>query len=160
MLYDPHKEQQSQLLTDLIATKALISDPEKWLRQAFSHGDDSFCIVGAVGKALITYFMRYPEYEAPEDELDFDDDVLDYYGWYYRDDFYNYHERTTNLIEALYKQLPEEAKNCHSDLCNKSFKLQEYNDAEDTSHSDVIHLFDRAIHTESVKLRNEAMICS
>jgi hypothetical protein len=91
----------STVKENLIAAKALIDTPEKWIKGSF-HKAGCFCAVGALGMAS----NGNPE------------------NW-------GYDER-----EALLRALPVDAV---------AYSVALFNDDPDTTHADIMALFDRAI---------------
>ena len=93
---------------NLVAAKALIDTPEKWLKGALTTGDGTcFCAMGAVGAA----------------------------------GGYNLLSNDTNPeLAALIDSIPADFQ-----LQGGRHQLVEFNDHPDTTHADVMALFDRAI---------------
>lgn len=81
---------------NLIAAKALIDTPDKWIKHAFER-DGCFCAVGAVRTVQKA--------------------------------------ETGRALDALYEAADE--------LCGRG--VMRFNDAENTTHADIMALFDRAI---------------
>lgn len=154
MLYNPkaHQPKSSQLLSDLTAARGFIDTGDKWTKFAFSDGNASVCLIGAVGKVLL-----------PEVLSDFDpESSLDpVYKFYFTKNKSEKARRLRKMVNALYKQLPEEDKDQgQTDPDEKSSCLQNYNDCGSRKHSDITDLFDRAIQAEVVRITNKEMVCS